>query len=191
MGVAEVIAFARQQIGKPYVFGATGPNSYDCSGLVVAAFKHGANKTLPHYTGTLVTLGTAVAKKDLQPGDLVFPDSGHVQIYTGDGRVVEAPHTGAYVQEVAMWGFWRARRMNGVTGTVAATTVADTSGAANALLPDSINTAIGKLTEESTWVLTGMYVAGALLVLIGLVLMVVNATPGVSNVAQLAAKVAA
>lgn len=175
MGVAEVIGYARQQIGKPYVYGAVGPNSFDCSGLVVAAFKHGAGKTLPHWTGALISLGTNVAKADLQPGDLVFPDSGHVQIYTGNGKVVEAPHTGAYVREVSMWGFWRARRIGGlgVAGTVTATDVSTGSE----LVPDSVTNLVSKATDSATWIRFGMYSGGLLLILVGLILIAREVAP--------------
>ena len=104
------VTFARAQIGKPYVWGATGPNGFDCSGLVVAAYKS-QGMSLTRTTYTQVLQGKAVAQKDLQIGDLVFPDAGHVQLYSGNGMIVEAPHTGANVREVKMWGFWRARRV--------------------------------------------------------------------------------
>lgn len=104
------ISFARAQLGKPYRFGALGPGAWDCSGLVVGSFK-AAGVSLPHYTGFLISKGIEVSRAELQPGDLVFPDPGHVQIYTGSGTVIEAPHSGAVVREVPMWGFWRARRI--------------------------------------------------------------------------------
>jgi cell wall-associated NlpC family hydrolase len=104
------IRFALAQVGKPYKWGATGPNAYDCSGLVCAAFKSGG-VTLPRTTYLQASVGKRVSKADLMPGDLVFPDPGHVQIYLGNGRVVESPHTGAFVRVVNMWGFWTARRI--------------------------------------------------------------------------------
>lgn len=104
------IAFARAQLGKPYVWGATGPNSYDCSGLVQAAYK-AAGINLPRVTQAMILSGTAVARDALIPGDLVFPDIGHVQIYTNNGNVIEAPSAGKTVREVAMWGFMAARRV--------------------------------------------------------------------------------
>lgn len=108
--IATVIAFAEAQVGKPYVFGASGPDSYDCSGLVMAAYKTiGVN--LPHFTGAMIVLGSSVPKADLQPGDLVFPDYHHVQLYVGDGNICEAPETGIPVRVVPMWGFYTARRV--------------------------------------------------------------------------------
>lgn len=113
------IAFARAQIGKPYKWGATGPDSWDCSGLVQAAWRAGG-VNLTRTTATMQFQGAKVLKADLQPGDLVFPDLHHVQLYTGDGRVVEAPETGKNVREVAMWGFTTARRVTPTTSSLAA-----------------------------------------------------------------------
>lgn len=107
---AGMISFARAQIGKPYRWGATGPDAYDCSGLVYAAAKAVGIK-IPRTTAGQILIGNGVAKSDLQPGDLVFPDAGHVQIYTGGGNVVEAPRAGKNVREVPMWGFFAARRI--------------------------------------------------------------------------------
>ncbi len=104
------IAFARAQIDKPYVFGATGPNAYDCSGLVSAAYKS-AGITLGRTTYQQILDGTSVDRSGLQPGDLIFPDPGHVQLYVGNNEVIEAPHTGAFVRQVQIWGFWKARRV--------------------------------------------------------------------------------
>lgn len=109
-GAGAVLAYARAQIGKPYKWGASGPDSFDCSGLVNAAFDQ-IGIDLPRTTAGLITVGSAVKKADLQPGDLVFPNTGHVQIYSGDGKVVEAPKAGVPVREVDMWGFLTARRV--------------------------------------------------------------------------------
>lgn len=113
------IAWAKQQIGKPYRWGATGPNSFDCSGLVQAAYGAAGIK-LPRTTATMIAVGSRVAQADLAPGDLLFPDPGHVQIYEGGGMVIEAPRTGLNVREVKTWGFWAARRVT-EPGTVNAT----------------------------------------------------------------------
>ena len=104
------IAFAHDQLGKPYVYGATGPNSYDCSGLVQAAYK-AVGVNLPRTTYQMLLVGKTVSKANLQPGDLVFPDAGHVQLYVGDGKVIEAPHSGLNVRLVPMWGFMTANRI--------------------------------------------------------------------------------
>jgi cell wall-associated NlpC family hydrolase len=105
------LAYAFQQIGKPYQWGATGPNTFDCSGLVYRSFRDGAGVKIPRTTAGQILIGKRVSKANLEPGDLVFPDPGHVQLYAGGGMVVEAPHTGLKVREVPMWGFLTARRV--------------------------------------------------------------------------------
>ncbi|MGC4984394.1 NlpC/P60 family protein [Streptomyces sp. DT193] len=101
---AEALAFARAQIGKPYVWGATGPDSYDCSGLTQAAWK-AAGVSLPRVTYDQVNAGTTVALADAQPGDLVFfyDDISHVGLYIGDGMMIHAPKPGAYVREESIY----------------------------------------------------------------------------------------
>ncbi|KAA6214465.1 glycoside hydrolase [Streptomyces albofaciens JCM 4342] len=96
---AKALAFARAQMGKPYVWGATGPNSYDCSGLTQAAWK-AAGVSLPRTTWDQVKAGDRVATKDLKPGDLVFfyNDISHVGMYIGDGKMIHAPKPGASVR---------------------------------------------------------------------------------------------
>lgn len=100
----KVLAFARAQIGKPYVWGATGPASYDCSGLTQAAWK-AAGVTIPRTTWDQVEVGTRIATADLQPGDLVFfyDDISHVGIYKGDGMMIHAPKPGANVREESIY----------------------------------------------------------------------------------------
>ncbi|OWA24213.1 glycoside hydrolase [Streptomyces sp. CS057] len=100
----KVLAFARAQIGKPYVWGASGPSSYDCSGLTQAAWRE-AGVTLPRTTWDQVEVGTRVATADLQPGDLVFfyDDISHVGIYKGDGMMIHAPKPGANVREESIY----------------------------------------------------------------------------------------
>ncbi|WUS98760.1 NlpC/P60 family protein [Streptomyces sp. NBC_00708] len=100
----KVLAFARAQIGKPYVWGATGPASYDCSGLTQAAWK-AAGVDIPRTTWDQVNVGTRIATADLQPGDLVFfyDDISHVGIYKGDGMMIHAPKPGANVREESIY----------------------------------------------------------------------------------------
>jgi cell wall-associated NlpC family hydrolase len=101
---AKVLAFARAQMGKPYVWGATGPASYDCSGLTQAAWK-AAGVDIPRTTWDQVKIGTRVATADLRPGDLVFfyDDISHVGIYKGDGMMIHAPKPGANVREESIY----------------------------------------------------------------------------------------
>jgi cell wall-associated NlpC family hydrolase len=106
---------AMAQQGKPYAWGGSGPNSFDCSGLTQFAFK-AAGITLPRTTKAQATVGTPVAKANLQPGDLVFFYSpiSHVGIYIGNGQMVHAPTSGSVVKTVsvdAMGSFAGARRL--------------------------------------------------------------------------------
>ncbi|MFH9041433.1 NlpC/P60 family protein [Streptomyces sp. NPDC017966] len=100
----KALAFARAQIGKPYVWGATGPGSYDCSGLTQAAWK-AAGVTLPRTTYDQVDAGTTVPVSQAQPGDLVFfyDDVTHVGIYIGNGMMIHAPKPGTYVREESIY----------------------------------------------------------------------------------------
>ncbi len=95
----EAIAFAEAQIGKPYVWGATGPNSFDCSGLTQAAWR-AAGVEIPRVTWDQVNVGTQVSRDALQPGDLVFfyDDISHVGLYAGDGMMIHAPRPGEAVK---------------------------------------------------------------------------------------------
>ncbi|MFH8804457.1 NlpC/P60 family protein [Streptomyces sp. NPDC017936] len=100
----KALAFARAQIGKPYVWGATGPESYDCSGLTQAAWK-AAGVTLPRTTYDQVDAGTTVSLADALPGDLIFfyDDVTHVGVYIGNGMMIHAPKPGAYVREESVY----------------------------------------------------------------------------------------
>ncbi|WP_395369852.1 NlpC/P60 family protein [Streptomyces tubercidicus] len=96
---ARAVSFAYGALGKPYVWGATGPSGYDCSGLTQAAWKAGG-VALPRTTYTQISSGPRVARSQLAPGDLVFFYSGisHVGLYVGDGQMIHAPHPGAPVR---------------------------------------------------------------------------------------------
>lgn len=103
--VVTAVEYVISKLGDEYVYAATGPDTFDCSGLVQAAYA-AAGVSLPRTTYTQVAAGTAVASAaDLKPGDLVFimgsdPEGdlpGHVGMYIGDGLVIDAPHTGAVV----------------------------------------------------------------------------------------------
>ncbi|WP_405647546.1 NlpC/P60 family protein [Streptomyces sp. NBC_00019] len=100
----KALAFARSQVGKPYVWGATGPDSYDCSGLTQAAW-NAAGISLPRTTYDQVNAGTTVTLANAQPGDLVFfyDDVTHVGIYIGNGKMIHAPKPGAYVREESIY----------------------------------------------------------------------------------------
>ena len=88
---------ALSKLGRPYVWGATGPNQFDCSGLVQWAYRQ-AGVALDRTTYDQIHDGVAVPRSQIRPGDLVFPHSGHVQMAIGNGMVIEAPHAGATVR---------------------------------------------------------------------------------------------
>ena len=101
--VQRVIDFACAQLGKPYVWAADGPGSYDCSGLTMAAWAQGG-VSLPHSSRMQAGYGTPVSRSNLQVGDLVFFYSpiSHVGIYIGNGLMIHAPHTGDVVKIAPM-----------------------------------------------------------------------------------------
>ncbi|WKV72287.1 NlpC/P60 family protein [Streptomyces sp. PCS3-D2] len=96
---ARAVSFARSAIGKPYVWGATGPGSFDCSGLTQAAWRS-AGVSLPRTTYTQINAGRRVSRDQLAPGDLVFFYSGitHVGLYVGNGQMIHAPRPGSTVR---------------------------------------------------------------------------------------------
>ncbi|MGC5343365.1 NlpC/P60 family protein [Streptomyces sp. DT24] len=96
---AAAVSFAYGALGKPYVWGATGPSSFDCSGLTQAAWR-AAGVSLPRTTYTQINAGQRVPRSQLAPGDLVFFYSGvsHVGLYIGGGRMIHAPRPGAPVR---------------------------------------------------------------------------------------------
>jgi cell wall-associated NlpC family hydrolase len=111
-GTDAVIAFAKAQLGEPYQWGATGPSSWDCSGLTMQAWA-AAGKYLPHYSGAQYDAGTPIAVSDAEPGDLLFWTSNgrpsgihHVAIYLGGGDFIEAPHTGANVRYNSIYAWY-------------------------------------------------------------------------------------
>jgi cell wall-associated NlpC family hydrolase len=93
----QAVQAALSRLGRPYVWGATGPDQFDCSGLVQWAYAQ-AGVPLDRTTYDQINAGVAVPRSHVMPGDLVFPHSGHVQIAIGNNQVVEAPHAGASVR---------------------------------------------------------------------------------------------
>ncbi|WP_245879167.1 C40 family peptidase, partial [Streptomyces reticuliscabiei] len=99
----KAVAFARAQIGRPCVWGAAGPGSYDNSGLVQAAWK-AAGVALPRAVHDQASAGMVINLTDVRPGDLVFFHGeaghvGHVGISVGDGMMMHAPNPGSRVRE--------------------------------------------------------------------------------------------
>lgn len=99
--VHKIIKEAAKQKGKPYVYGAAGPHSFDCSGLVMYVFDHAVGRSLPHNAAEQYRVSHHVSRKHLLKGDLIFVDNGgsisHVGIYDGHHHWWVAPHTGERV----------------------------------------------------------------------------------------------
>ncbi|HWG23811.1 C40 family peptidase [Actinospica sp.] len=103
---AIAVAYAKSKLGDEYVYAASGPSTFDCSGLTMEAWA-AAGVSLPHNAAEQMSVTTSVSESSAEPGDLVFFfDSpgyvGHVGIYIGDGMVIDAPHTGATVREISL-----------------------------------------------------------------------------------------
>lgn len=94
---AIAVRAALSRLGRPYVWGATGPNQFDCSGLVQWSYAR-AGVRLGRTTYEQIDDGIPVSRSQVRPGDLVFPYAGHVQMAIGNNLVVEAPYSGASVR---------------------------------------------------------------------------------------------
>jgi peptidoglycan DL-endopeptidase CwlO len=110
-GANAAVAFARAQLGEPYVWGAAGPGSWDCSGLTMGAWGAGG-KYLPHYSVAQYEQSTPISPSSLRAGDLVFWGSSsspssiyHVALYVGNGQIIHAPRTGRPVSQESMY-YW-------------------------------------------------------------------------------------
>jgi cell wall-associated NlpC family hydrolase len=102
---------AYEQLGKPYVWGATGESTFDCSGFTQYVYKHAAGIDISRTTYTQINVGQPVSQNELKPGDLVFPHTGHVGIYVGNGQMIHAPQTGDVIKVAPVYSFYAARRI--------------------------------------------------------------------------------
>lgn len=133
----DVVTEARKFLGDPYQYGATGPSSFDCSGLVYYVAKQ-LGFSVPRTSEEQYQSGTPVTVDQLEPGDLVFAAGsdgtasapGHVGIYAGGQEVIEAPHTGADVRvtPLSQFGAVGYRRMSGTTAGTGGGSSASSSG---------------------------------------------------------------
>jgi cell wall-associated NlpC family hydrolase len=111
----QAAAFAVSKLGCPYVYGGTGPcgSGYDCSGLAQAAWA-AAGVSIPRTTYDDWASLPHVSMSSLEPGDLILYDGeGHVAVYVGNGQIVDAPHSGADVEEISMNESWYAQNEDG------------------------------------------------------------------------------
>nr|WP_209013827.1 C40 family peptidase [Clostridium botulinum] len=107
----DVVGYAMQFQGVPYVWGGTSPSGFDCSGFVQYVYRNAAGIELPRDTYGQIGAGTRVSQDQLQPGDLVFPHTGHVGIYIGGGQMIHAPHTGDVVKISSVYKFYAGVRV--------------------------------------------------------------------------------
>jgi cell wall-associated NlpC family hydrolase len=108
--VQAVINLAKQQLGKPYVWGAKGPNSFDCSGLMYYIFQNGAGVNIGGWTVPQESAGSSVSLSALQPGDILFwgsrGSSYHDAIYIGNNQYINAPQPGDVVKVQSISGYF-------------------------------------------------------------------------------------
>ena len=102
--VSAVVRYAYAQLGKPYRWGAAGPDAFDCSGLTMMAWAQ-AGVSLPHSSRAQIGVGRQVTRDELQPGDLIYRYSpiSHVSLYVGNGQQISATHTGSTVKLQSAW----------------------------------------------------------------------------------------
>jgi cell wall-associated NlpC family hydrolase len=101
-----VVGIAMQYLGVPYQWGGSSPSGFDCSGFTMYVYAQ-VGVSLPHYTGSQWSMGSAVSRSDLQPGDLVFFNGlGHVGLYIGGNQFIHAPHTGDFVKISTISGWY-------------------------------------------------------------------------------------
>lgn len=105
-GVDAVIEEAKRQLGKPYVWGGAGPDSFDCSGFTQWAWKAGG-VNLPHYSGAQYSATTHVSMSAIQPGDLIFYENpgSHVALYLGNGQIIHSPNSRSVVRYDSLY-YW-------------------------------------------------------------------------------------
>lgn len=107
---AQAVQIALAQQGAPYVWGASGPDAFDCSGLAVYAFGQ-VGVSVPHYTGAIWSSYPHVGYDEMRPGDIVFTSSHHMGIYVGNGQMVHAPNSGEVVKVEDVYDFYGAVRI--------------------------------------------------------------------------------
>ncbi|HEY8803913.1 MAG TPA: NlpC/P60 family protein, partial [Clostridium sp.] len=147
---ANLVTEAEKYLGTPYVWGGTNTNGFDCSGLVQYVYKQ-LGVSIGRTTSDQVKQGTAVAKKDLQPGDIVFfggtsSNPEHEAMYMGNGMVIQAPHTGDVVKETKlseMGSYDTARRI--------ITASSDASAKASGTSIDIIKQALTLTNTSQSW----------------------------------------
>ena len=108
----DIVTYAYQFLGLPYVWGAVGPDTFDCSGFTSYVYRHAAGIEITRTTYTQINVGTPVSYNEMQPGDLVFTyDNEHVGIYVGGGMYINATYPGSTIRVTPVINFYAARRI--------------------------------------------------------------------------------
>lgn len=106
-----IINEAYSHLGAAYVWGATGPSNFDCSGFTQYVYKKATGIDISRTTYSQINVGQPVSQDQLKPGDLIFTHPGHVGIYVGGGNMINAPQTGDVVKVAPVYKFYAARRV--------------------------------------------------------------------------------
>jgi cell wall-associated NlpC family hydrolase len=178
-----IITYAVAQVGKPYVWGGTGPDSFDCSGLCVASYKNGAGITIPRVAAAQQSAGSSVDVAQLQPADLCFIGNPafHVVMFIGNNEVVAADHTGVPVRTRAFnsseftGGFRSLANLPPDSGQGLGSSVLGSIpgvGAVDGLLhiAEGVNGVAMHLTSATFWQRIGKFSLGILIVVTALVI---------------------
>ena len=108
----DIVNYAYNFLGRPYVWGAVGPDTFDCSGFTSYVYRHCAGIEITRTTYTQINVGVPVSYNNMQPGDLVFTyDNEHVGIYVGGGMYINATYPGSTVRVTPVTNFYAARRV--------------------------------------------------------------------------------
>lgn len=108
---AAILDELKRHLGKAYVYGASGPDTFDCSGLTSYVYKKVTGIDIGRTTSIQLKAGVRVSRDELKEGDLVFPHNEHVGIYIGNGLMIHAPHTGDFVKISTVYAFYEGRRI--------------------------------------------------------------------------------
>ena len=108
----DIVNYAYNFLGRPYVWGAVGPDTFDCSGFTSYVYRHCAGIEITRTTYTQINVGVPVSYNNMQPGDLVFTyDNEHVGIYVGSGMYINATYPGSTIRVTPVTNFYAARRI--------------------------------------------------------------------------------
>lgn len=179
---AELVAAVRRHLGQKYVYGAEGPNTFDCSGLMQYAF-HQEGVSIPRTAESQWAWSgfKTVGYGDLQPGDLIFSDwpgdgssPGHVAMYSGGGKLIEAPRTGVPIHEIALDAGYQKhvkgyKRLSGTAATGDTKAISDATDEKAALAGGiagigselaNASDFVAKLLMPGTWIRISAFVIG-------------------------------